>query len=56
MTSNRAWALVAILLAALVLLWLLKVAVKLLFIGVIVVAAIAAWQAVRGKIGGPGAR
>ena len=53
MTSGRAWALVAVLLGVLVLLWLLKVAVKLLFIGVIVVAGIAAFQAVRGKIGGP---
>ena len=56
MTGNRAWAIVAILLATLVVLWLLKVAVKLLFVGLIVVAAIAAFQAVRGKIGGPGAR
>lgn len=53
MTSNRAWAIVAILLAVIVLLWLLKVAVKLLFIGVIVVAAIAAWQVAKERIGGP---
>ena len=53
MTSSRAWTLVAILLGALVLLWLLKVAVKLIFVGLVVVAAIAAWQAVRGRIGGP---
>ena len=56
MTSNRAWAIVAILLVALVLLWLLRVALKLIFIGLVVVAAFAVYQAVRDKIGGPGAR
>ena len=56
MTGNKVWAIVAILLVALVALWLLKVAVKLLFIGLIVVAAIAVFHAVRDKIGGPRAR
>ena len=51
MSSNRAWAIVAILLAALVVLWLLKVAIKLIFIGLIVVAGIAIFQSVRDKIG-----
>ena len=48
---NRAWTIVAILLVLLVAMWLLKVAVKLIFVGLVVVAAIAAFQAVKGKIG-----
>jgi hypothetical protein len=53
---NRAWTIVAILLVVLVAMWLLKVAVKLIVIGLVVVAAIAAFQAVRDRIGGPRAR
>ena len=53
---NRAWTIVAILLVVLVAMWLLKVAVKLIFIGLVVVAAIAGYQAIRQKIGGPRAR
>jgi hypothetical protein len=53
---NRAWTIVAILLVVLVAMWLLKVAVKLIFIGLVVVAAIAAYQAIRDRIGGPRAR
>lgn len=52
MSGNRAWALVAILLVVLIALWLLKVAIKLVFVGLIVVAGIAVFQAVRGRIGG----
>ena len=53
---NRAWTIIAILLVVLVAMWLLKAAVKLIVIGLVVVAAIAAYQAVKGKIGGPRAR
>ena len=56
MSSNRVWTIVAILLVVLVALWLLKVAVKLIFIGLVVVAGIAAFQAIRNRMGGPRAR
>jgi hypothetical protein len=53
MTKNAALVIVAVILGAMVLMWVLKIAFKLMILGVIAVAAVAAFHAVRNRIGGP---
>lgn len=53
MTRNAALVIVAIILGAMVLMWVLKIAFKLLILGAIAVAAVAAFYAVKNRIGGP---
>lgn len=53
MTKNAALTIVAVILGAMVLMWVLKIAFKLLILGVIAVAAVAGFYAVKNRIGGP---
>jgi hypothetical protein len=53
MTKNVAIVIVAIIVGLMILGWLLKLAFKLLLIGVVVVVAIAIFSAVTKRIGGP---
>ena len=53
MTRNVAIAIVAVIVGLMILGWLLKIAFKLLLIGVVVVVALAAFSALTKRIGGP---
>jgi len=53
MTKNAALTIVAVILGAMVLMWVLKIAFKLIILGVIAVAAVGAFYAVKNRIGGP---
>jgi|GEM_PF-4627473 len=53
MTKNAAIAIIAVILGAMILLWVLKLAFKLIIFGVVAVAAVAAFYAVKNRIGGP---
>ncbi|HEV2817512.1 MAG TPA: hypothetical protein VGW40_09880 [Allosphingosinicella sp.] len=53
MTKNAAIVIVAIILGLVILGWLLKLAFKLILIGIVVVGAIALFSAVTKRIGGP---
>ena len=53
MTRNAALVIVAIILGAMVLMWVLKITFKLILLGAVAVVAVAAFHAVRNRIGGP---
>jgi predicted membrane protein len=53
MTKNAALAIIAVILGAMVLMWVLKIAFKLIIFGVVAAAAVAAFYAVKSRIGGP---
>ena len=53
MTKNIAVTIVAVIVGLIILGWLLKLAFKLLLVGVVIVAAIAVFAAVTKRIGGP---
>jgi hypothetical protein len=53
MTRNAALTIVAIILGAMVLMWVLKIAFKLILLGVVALIAIAAFHAVSNRTGGP---
>ena len=53
MTRNAALTVLAIILGAMVLLWVLKLAFKLIVLAAVAAAAIAAFYAIRNRIGGP---
>ncbi|MEA3030748.1 MAG: hypothetical protein QOG13_2073 [Sphingomonadales bacterium] len=53
MTRNAALAIIAVILGAMILMWVLKIAFKLILLGVVAVIAVAVYHAVKRRIGGP---